>query len=99
MTPAPGTVNPLVNLIPALGLFLIMYLLLIRPQQRRQRELATMIAGLRKHDEVVTAGGVHGTIVQVNDDTIVLRVDDHVKLEVDKSAVTRLTRRAGAATP
>jgi len=94
MTPAPGTVNPLVNLIPALGLFLIMYLLLIRPQQRRQRELAAMIAGLRKHDEVVTAGGVHGTIVQVNEETVVLRVDDHVKLEVDKSAVTRLTRRA-----
>ena len=90
---APG-VNPLVNLLPAVFLFLIMYLLLIRPQQRRQRDLAKMIAGLKKHDEVVTAGGVHGTVLQVKEQTLTLRVDDAVKLEVDKSAIARLVRQA-----
>lgn len=84
----------LVNLLPAVFLFLIMYFLLIRPQQRRQQEHTKMIAGLRKHDEVVTMGGVHGTIVNLKEQTVVLRVDDAAKLEVDKTAIARVTRRA-----
>ncbi len=88
----PG--SPFVNLLPAIFLFAVMYFLLIRPQQRRQREHAQLIAGLKKHDEVVTVGGVHGTIVLVKEQTVVLRVDDQAKLEVDKTAVARLTRRA-----
>lgn len=86
--------SPLANLLPAVFLFLIMYLLLIRPQQRRQQELHKMIASLKKHDEVVTIGGVHGTIVHVKDDTFVLRVDDNAKLEVDRSAIARVIKRA-----
>ena len=92
MNAAPA-VNPLVNLIPALVLFLIMYLLLIRPRQRRQQEHTKMITALRKHDEVVTIGGVHGTIVNVKEDLVTLRVDDNVKMDVDKTAVARVTRR------
>ncbi len=89
-----STVSPLVNLLPALFLFLIMYLLLIRPQQRRQQELNQLIAGLKKHDEVVTVGGVHGTIINLREQTVILRVDDNVKMEVDKTAIVRLSRRA-----
>ncbi|OGX41392.1 MAG: preprotein translocase subunit YajC [Omnitrophica WOR_2 bacterium RIFCSPHIGHO2_02_FULL_68_15] len=88
----PG--SSFVNLLPAVFLFAVMYFLLIRPQQRRQREHAQLIAGLKKHDEVVTVGGVHGAIVLVKEQTVVLRVDDQAKLEVDKTAVARLTRRA-----
>lgn len=87
-------VNPLVNLMPAVFLFGVMYFLLIRPQQRRQREHAQLMAGLKKHDEVVTISGVHGTILNVKEQTVILRVDDQVKVEVDKTAVARLTRRA-----
>ncbi|MBI4227988.1 MAG: preprotein translocase subunit YajC [Candidatus Omnitrophica bacterium] len=87
-------VNPLVNLMPALFLFGVMYFLLIRPQQRRQQEHAKLVAALKKHDEVVTIGGVHGTILNVKEQTVILRVDDQAKLEVDKTAVARLTRRA-----
>ena len=90
MTP----VNPLMNLLPAVALFAIMYFLLIRPQQRRQQELNKMIAALKKHDEVVTVGGLHGTILNVKESTVVLRVDDAAKVEVDKTAVARITRRA-----
>ena len=88
----PG--SSFVNLLPAVFLFAVMYFLLIRPQQRRQREHAQLIAGLKKHDEVVTVGVVHGAIVLVKEQTVVLRVDDQAKLEVDKTAVARLTRRA-----
>lgn len=87
-------VSPLVNLMPAFFLFGVMYFLLIRPQQRRQREHTQLVAGLKKHDEVVTIGGVHGTILNVKDQTVVLRVDDQAKLEVDKTAIARLTHRA-----
>jgi len=97
---APGAgaaaVGPWINLLPAIFLFLIMYLLLIRPQSRRQQEHAKMVAGLKKHDEVVTAGGVHGTVLHVKESTVVLRVDDSVKIEVDKQAIARLTKKAGA---
>lgn len=88
------TPSPFVNLIPALFLFLIMYLLLIRPQQRREREHQKLVANLRKHDEVVTMGGVHGTIVNLKESTVVLRVDDNARLEVDKQAVARVTKKA-----
>ena len=86
-------VSPLVNLLPAVALFLIMYFLLIRPQQRRQQEHQKMISNLKKHDEVVTVGGLHGTVINVKDDTVTLRVDDTVKVEVDRSAVARVTRK------
>lgn len=94
MNSAPA-VSPLVNLIPALFLFLIMYLLLIRPQRRQQQEHRKMVAGLKKHDEVVTTGGIHGVIVNLKGDTVVLRVDDAARIEVDTQAVARLVRKAG----
>ena len=87
-------VNPLVNLMPALFLFGVMYFVLIRPQQRRQKEHTAMLAALKKHDEIVTVGGVHGAILNIKEQTVVLRVDDQVKVELDKTAVARVTRRA-----
>lgn len=93
MNPGPA-MNPIINLFPAIFLFFIMYVLLIRPQQRRQREHDRMVANLKKHDEVVALGGIHGTILNVKATTVILRVDDNVKLEVDKPAITRVTKSA-----
>ncbi|MFH1753058.1 MAG: preprotein translocase subunit YajC, partial [Candidatus Omnitrophota bacterium] len=59
----------------------------IRPQQKKQQEHGEMIKKLKKNDEIVTNGGVHGTIVHVKDGTVVVRVDDNCKIEVQKSAV------------
>ena len=59
MSDAPG---PLVQALPLVFLFVIFYFLLIRPQQKRQKEMASMLAKLDKNDEVVTAGGVHATV-------------------------------------
>lgn len=87
-------VNPLVNLLPAFFLFGVMYFMLIRPQQRRQQEHTKMLAALKKHDDVVTVGGVHGTILNVKDQTVTLRIDDNVKVELDKTAIARLNRPA-----
>lgn len=87
--------NPLFNLLPIVVIFIIFYFLLIRPQKKQQDEHKKMIAGLKKNDEVVTAGGIHGTIMNVKDHTVTLKVDDNVKVEVQKSSIATMRRKAG----
>lgn len=86
------TPNPVANLIPIVLVFFIMYFLLIRPQAKQQKETARMQSKLKKNDEVVTVGGIHGTIVNVKESVVTLRVDDNVRLDVDKTAITRLVK-------
>ncbi len=84
--------NPLVNLFPIVLIFLVMYFLLIRPQAKQQKELARMQSKLKKNDEVVTTGGLHGTVVNVKEGVVTLRVDENVRFDVDKTAVARLVK-------
>ena len=84
--------NPLVNLFPIVLIFLVMYFLLIRPQAKQQKELARMQSKLKKNDEVVTTGGLHGTEVNVKEGVVTLRVDENVRFDVDKTAVARLVK-------
>ena len=74
--------------VPLILMFAIFYFLLIRPQQKKAKQHQEMITGLEKNDEVVTVGGLHGTIVNNKEKTFVLRVDDATKVEVDKTAVS-----------
>jgi len=87
--------GPLMNLMPIILIFAVFYFLLIRPQKKTQDEHKKMIASLKKNDEVITAGGIHGTIVNVKDHTVTLKVDDNVKVEVQKSSVSTMKRKAG----
>ncbi len=87
--PAPAQPNPLISLLPLVFIFLIFYFLIIRPQQQRQREHGKMITELKKNDEVVTQGGIHGTVVNVKENTLILRLDENVRVEVDKFAIAR----------
>ena len=75
------------NLVPLLFIFFIFYFLIIRPQQKKQKEHGRMVSGLKKNDEVVTSGGIHGTIVNVKDKTFVVRVDENAKIELDKASI------------
>ena len=84
--------HPLVNLMPLLLIFLVMYFFLIRPQVKQQKELARMQSKLKKNDEVITLGGIHGTVVNVKESVVTLRVDDNVRLDVDKSSIGRLVK-------
>ncbi len=79
--------NALHQLMPLIFLFLIFYFLLIRPQQKKQKQHQEMVTNLKKNDEVVTTGGVHGTIVAVKDKTFSLRIDEGTKVELNKEAV------------
>ncbi len=84
--------NLLANLVPLVIIFLIFYFILIRPQQKQQKEFKSMVDNLKKNDQIVTIGGVHGTIVNIKDKTFVVRVDDNARLEIDKSAVARIEK-------
>lgn len=86
--------NPLVSLMPIIFIFVIFYFLLIRPQKKAQDEHRKMIAALKKNDEVVTSGGIHGTIVNVKETAVTLKVDDNVKIDVEKSCIARVKRKA-----
>ena len=90
--PAEGAVNPLVSfpIIPYILIFLVFWFLVIKPQKDKQKEQADMLKNVKKNDEVVTAAGIHGTVVLVKDKTVVVRVDDNVKIEFDKESITRI---------
>ena len=91
--PTAQAVNPLVQLpiIPYILIFLVFWFLVIKPQKDKQKEHANTLKNLKKNDEVVMAGGMHGTVVLVKDKTVVVRVDDNVKIEFDKESITRIT--------
>lgn len=71
-------------------LFAVFYFLLIRPQQQRQKKQKEMISSLEKGDKVVTAGGIHGLITGVKDNTLVVKIADNVKVEINRSSVSKV---------
>lgn len=80
----------LISMAPFILMFLIMYLLLIRPQQKRQRDQQRMLDDLQNGDKVVTQGGIIGTISGLKADVVTVRVADNVKLEVQRSSISRV---------
>ncbi len=70
-------------------MFLIMWLFMIRPQRKQQKELEKFRSELKKGDKVITAGGIYGTIAEVDERTVLLKVDGEVKLRVDKTSISR----------
>lgn len=85
--------SPFLQFVPLIFLFVVFYFLLIRPQQQRQKEHANMLAKLEKNDEVITAGGIHGTIVAVHDKTATVRIADNVRVEIEKSSITQVVKK------
>ena len=85
--PQGQAVNPLINLFPLILIFVIFYFLLIRPQKTKEKEHKKMLGNLNKNDEVVTSSGIHGTIINVKDKSVILRIDDNVKIELEKNCV------------
>lgn len=77
-------------------MFAVFYFLLIRPQQKRQKEHRNLLNSLKKGDKVVTIGGLHGTIVEVTDDTVVLRVNDVTKMTFNRNSVSSVSARETA---
>ena len=74
-------------LIPMLVVFVIFYFLLIRPQKKEQQKTERMISQLQKGDKIITIGGIHGVVSSTKEKTIIIKVDDNCKIEINRSAV------------
>lgn len=76
--------------VPFIFIFVIMYFVMIRPQSRRQKEQQKLISSLKTGDRVVTSSGIHGLIANVKDSTVIVKVADNVKIEMDKAAIANV---------
>jgi preprotein translocase subunit YajC len=75
----------------------VLYFVMIRPQQKRQKQWQEMLSGIKSGDKVTTAGGVRGTIISIKDDVIIIKVaPDGIKMEIAKSAIASVTTQEGS---
>lgn len=101
MAPPPGgsgdggLFSTLIMFALIIGIF---YFMILRPQQKRQKERQKMLDAVKKGDKVVTSGGLHGTVAGIDEKTFLLQVADNVKLKFDRSAVGGVLKEAEADT-
>jgi len=91
-TTASNPTGSLVSTIVTFGLvFVIFYFLIIRPQNKKQKQMQQMIAGVKKGDKIVTIGGIHGVVASVKESTVLVKVDDGTRIEFSKSAIASVS--------
>jgi preprotein translocase subunit YajC len=92
-SPAPAGAAPgFSSFVPFILLFIIMYFIFFRPQMRRQKEQQRLVQALKTGDRVVTNAGIHGLISNVKDTTVIVKVADNVKIEMEKSAIANVVK-------
>ena len=84
---ASGESNPMAMFLPLILIFVVFYFFIIRPQKKKETQRKQMISAVRKGDKVITLGGVHGAVTQVDDTSVLVQADTNVKLRVEKSAI------------
>ncbi len=95
-TAGAASPSPMAMLFPFAMMFLIFYMLVFRPQNKAKKTHEEMVKNLKKHDEVVTSGGLFGTVVNTKPDAITLRIDENVRVDVEPSAIARKVQRKSA---
>lgn len=91
---APG--SGLSMLVPFICIGVIFYFLIIRPQSKKQKDHELLIKSVETGDKVVTTGGIHGLISNIKDTTLILKIADNVKIEIDKNAIAVVHKSAPA---
>lgn len=87
-----------IGMLPILLLIPVLYLVMIRPQQKRQKQWQQMLGSIKPGDRITTAGGIRGTILSIKDEAIILKVaPDGIKMEVAKSAIASVTTQDASA--
>jgi len=89
-----GSANSLMTFLPFIAIIAIFYFLIIRPQNKKQKETQKMLSALKKGDRVVTIGGIHGTIQSVKEQSVIVKVDENTKIEFSRSAVSSIEAAA-----
>ena len=80
------------TLLPILLVFLIFYFMILRPQQKKQKEREKLLSAVQKGDKVVTVGGMHGTVVGLEEKTVLVQISDDVKVKFERMAISSINR-------
>ena len=85
----------LMMLVPFIFLFGVFYMLMIRPQKKKEKERREMVNALKKNDRIVTIGGIHGVVANVHDDDVTIKIDEsaNVRMKIVRSAVSRVVEK------
>ena len=90
--PPAGPASGIGFFVPFIFIFIIMYFVMFRPQKKRQEQQQKLMTSLKTGDRVVTSAGIHGLISNVKDTTVIVKVADNVKIEMEKSAITTVLK-------
>lgn len=93
--PVPPGPDMMTMLVYFFAVIIIMWVLMIRPQQKRQKELAEKVSALKNGDRVVTIGGVHATVVSVKDNetTLIISIAENTRVKIDKTAIATILKK------
>lgn len=83
-----GGGGDITSFLPIIGMIAIFYFFFIRPQQKKQKKTKRFLEEVKKGDQVVTVGGIHGKVVEISDTTILVDVDRGTKLLIEKSSIS-----------
>ena len=91
---APSATEQMIHMVAILAITVgIFYFMIIRPQQKRQKETEAMLSNIRKGDRVLTSGGIFGTVLGTKDDVVVLKVSDDVKMEFSRASIVQVKEK------
>lgn len=88
--PAPAANSGMIQILILVGFFAIFYFLMIMPQRKQQKQRQAMLSNLKKGDKVITTGGLHGEIIDLDEDDVRLKVADKVELKFSRGAVSKV---------
>jgi len=94
---APGGGDFFMSLLPLILIFIVFYMLLIRPQQKKVKEHQAMIAAVKRGDQVITSGGVHGKVTKVEDNIVMVEVAQNVQLKINKHTLSDVVNKQAPA--
>jgi len=87
MLQTDGAASLVSSLLPFLLIIVVFYFLILRPQQKRQKERAKLLEGVKKGDKIITSGGIHGYVEGIEDNSVLVKIADNVKVKMEKSAI------------
>jgi preprotein translocase subunit YajC len=89
MAPQGKDSNPLMSLLPLLLIVVVFYFFMIRPQMKKQKEMKNFRQSLKVGDKVITSGGIYGKIAEMRETTIIMEIEDKVRMKVDIASIFR----------
>jgi len=85
-----GTTSLISSLLPFVLIILVFYFLILRPQQKKAKNREKLLSGVQKGDKVITSGGIHGTVEGIEDNTILVKIADNVKVKMERGSISTI---------